>query len=306
MQMNSFKMLFLPHLSIEIREAWGSVPDLDETLGSLVVHCQSTWPTLSLSAERFLAHLAQHVRADTLPGTLTPHASDLYLALGAVICGDTGVCLINAHVLKAQLRLLRTKGLSAEASQEMLQALCVRLVIGTETSPPRLLSYSGSAPIVSWMRAVTLNFLHNERRRPGTQTLESADDDLLLRKLAPGSALSGAPSGDTERILEHRISKPIVQDALRAAVQQLDSEERLLLKLCYVDGLRLQQIAMLHAVDKSTISRHLASVRMRILHALRHELAQRLRLNESEADSMIRVVISQVELSLSGILAEPS
>lgn len=302
MSLIQLKQMFLTKLTEDTRHSWEDCANLEDRLATMLQHCQATWPELTVSPTQFVAHLAQHVRSDSEPGTFSPYVSDQYLALGAVICGNAGVQLLNMHALNMQARLLRKRRLSEEDIHELLHTLRVRLVVGTESSPPRLLRYSGSAPLASWLRAVTLNLLHNTRSRRNAQNLSIDDDSQLLHQLLP-SHLS--TSGTSEQSpIDRRFGKFVVRDAMRTALHRLKPAQRLLLKLYYVDGLRMEQIAILQRSNKSTISRHIAAARAQILDSLRLELKQNLRMSTSEADSLVELVISSIEISLSKILTE--
>jgi RNA polymerase sigma-70 factor (ECF subfamily) len=90
--------------------------------------------------------------------------------------------------------------------------------------------------------------------------------------------------------------------ALRQAISNLTSQERNVLKLHFVDGLSLNQIAAVYQVNKSTISRWIDRARGALLDAACRDLEARLGVPKAEFRSMIRALKSQVDLSLSTAL----
>jgi RNA polymerase sigma-70 factor (ECF subfamily) len=91
--------------------------------------------------------------------------------------------------------------------------------------------------------------------------------------------------------------------AFRAALASLESAERLLLKLHYVDSLNIDRIGAIYRLHRSTVARQLASHRRKLLDLTRGRLRERLNLSDSEFDSILALVRSQMVMSLRGALS---
>jgi RNA polymerase sigma-70 factor (ECF subfamily) len=94
--------------------------------------------------------------------------------------------------------------------------------------------------------------------------------------------------------------------AFHAVLEALSPEERSLLKLHYLDGLTMDQIAKLCCMHKSNVSRALARARARILEDTRRCLATKLKLETSEVDSVLGFVRSRLDVSIRRFLEDRS
>jgi RNA polymerase sigma-70 factor (ECF subfamily) len=86
--------------------------------------------------------------------------------------------------------------------------------------------------------------------------------------------------------------------AVSGAFRRLTSEQRNLLRLYVIDELSLAELGRLHAVDASTISRWLTKIRARLLEEAQAELLERHALRPSECASVMRLVRSDLHLSI--------
>jgi RNA polymerase sigma-70 factor, ECF subfamily len=96
-----------------------------------------------------------------------------------------------------------------------------------------------------------------------------------------------------------------LRGALEAALVALPDRQRAVLRLTFVDGMRLHQIAKLYGVHESTVSRWLAQATDDVAAATRKRLIATLTLSPGTADSVARMVLSNLDLSIARILANP-
>jgi RNA polymerase sigma-70 factor (ECF subfamily) len=75
------------------------------------------------------------------------------------------------------------------------------------------------------------------------------------------------------------------------------------LRLRFVEGLELAQIGRLYRVHESTASRWVAAALEAVGRATRERLAARLAIGSATADSVARMVHSQLDLSIARLLA---
>ena len=83
----------------------------------------------------------------------------------------------------------------------------------------------------------------------------------------------------------------------------LDPRSRLLLKQRFVDGMPLEALAKLHAVDRASVVRWVAQARSRVRTLVVERLRAQLALDEDELLATIRLIRSRLELSLRNVLA---
>jgi RNA polymerase sigma-70 factor (ECF subfamily) len=76
------------------------------------------------------------------------------------------------------------------------------------------------------------------------------------------------------------------------------------LRYVYVDGLRVEQVAQIHAVHRVTASRWLSEAKMTLGKRARAALARDLGVNAAEVRSILRLLGSAMEVSMRGLLTE--
>lgn len=113
---------------------------------------------------------------------------------------------------------------------------------------------------------------------------------------------AAAPTGDLQfELLRGRYGAEFGR-ALREAFQGLESQERNILRLHFLEGLSLNQIGAMYQVNKSTISRRMARARETLLGRTRERLEQLLSLSASELDSLLELLGPRLDLSLASVL----
>jgi RNA polymerase sigma-70 factor (ECF subfamily) len=90
--------------------------------------------------------------------------------------------------------------------------------------------------------------------------------------------------------------------AFRGAVAALSGEQRELLRLHFVDGLTLDQLASVAGVHRATIARRIAAAREAVAGEARRLLLAALGASESELESLAGVMRSQIDVTLAGLL----
>jgi RNA polymerase sigma-70 factor (ECF subfamily) len=89
-----------------------------------------------------------------------------------------------------------------------------------------------------------------------------------------------------------------------AAFAGLEPRPRTLLKLQLIDGLTSGRIGRLYRVDPSTVRRWLIEARGALLEGTRSLLAERLRLEGAELESLMAVLATGLDESVRRIFAE--
>ena len=95
---------------------------------------------------------------------------------------------------------------------------------------------------------------------------------------------------------------PQIRSAFQRGLQQLDPKARTVLRQHLLDGLSQRQIAKLYGVDHKTVGRRLERARDEVWTAVRDELERTLALDSAQLRSVIELVRSQLDLSLSRML----
>jgi RNA polymerase sigma-70 factor, ECF subfamily len=183
---------------------------------------------------------------------------------------------------------------SAAFVDDALQVLRQKLFVAEGGRPPRIAEYAGSGPLLSWLRAAAVRTARNLKRPHARE--QAAEDDAL-----EALPLSG-PTPEFALLLQRH--RPAFKVAFRAALATLEPRERTLLKLQVVDGLSLERIGVIYAVNKSTVSRWLAKAHESLVDATKGRLAVDLGMSGGELESLVRAMRSGIELSVAALLEE--
>jgi RNA polymerase sigma-70 factor (ECF subfamily) len=73
-----------------------------------------------------------------------------------------------------------------------------------------------------------------------------------------------------------------------------------------MDGLNIDEIAALYQVHRATAARWLASARAQLLEKTRRRMSEQLQLKATETHAVFGLIQSQVDVSLSRLLSEPT
>jgi RNA polymerase sigma-70 factor (ECF subfamily) len=90
--------------------------------------------------------------------------------------------------------------------------------------------------------------------------------------------------------------------AFERALKALTVRDRNVLRLRYVDGLTHEQVAAIHQVHPITVARWQAKAVDVLLTEVRQALMTRLEIGSSELDSILRLVRSDIDITLRGLL----
>jgi RNA polymerase sigma-70 factor (ECF subfamily) len=120
-----------------------------------------------------------------------------------------------------------------------------------------------------------------------------------LRDRTVGEAAGGV---DPELLYMKGEIRREVEAAFEGALDRLEDRERLLLRLYLVSGMTMEDIGKTFDVAHQTVSRWLVKARKSVLAFARGQLAQRLKISKSEFRSVVRLVASQLDLSISRLL----
>lgn len=255
---------------------------------------RAAWPGLEVPLDRFAAHVARHLVDATDPDAAAGelHAADLYLACACAAGDPAGLRLFEDQVLPQAAAALRRLDSSPAFADDVRQLLRQKLFVGDGESAPKIADYAGRGPLVTWVRVsavrTALNLLGSGKRE---QQMTSSQ----VAALAP-------PVDDPAlRYLKAQFADEF-EAALARACAALTDRDRTILRLRFADELNIDQIGGLYGVHRATVARWIARIRDELFAATRNDLVGRLKLSESDFDSLLRLARSQLDLSLSAVL----
>jgi RNA polymerase sigma-70 factor (ECF subfamily) len=212
---------------------------------------------------------------------------DVQLARAALNRDPEALEKLRALVEREVKQAVRNQRGAEVLADEVSQQLFSRLLVGEGVRGPKLLEYSGRGPIGAWLRASALGIALNARR--GEKPSEPLDDLAIV-------------SNDPEVEYMRNLCKAEFNRAFTDAMATLATRERNLVRLRFLDGLTLEELASYFRVHRATVVRWLAEVTDRLYAATRIGLSERLSIDTSEVDSVVRAARSRIDLSLTGLL----
>lgn len=161
----------------------------------------------------------------------------------------------------------RSASSNEDAAEDLAQSIWAELY-GLRTRKDgrpasKLAYYSGRGSLAGWLRAVVAQLAVDVFRKQAklVQTEEDTDLDRLAQEthVTEGQpALAGVQN--PEESISNRFARTELQQALSKSVQELNVEDRLLVKLYYFDNLRLREAGAVLGVHEATASRRLTRI----------------------------------------------
>jgi RNA polymerase sigma-70 factor (ECF subfamily) len=216
------------------------------------------------------------------------HGEDLELARAVARGEPDAVKRFDREVAGEIAAAVRKVDRDPAFVDEITQRVRVRLLVADGDDPPRIGAYRGTGPLRAWVAITALRVALNAKRD------------------APpaGDVLADVVDREPDPELRHlkTLYRAEYREALTGAIAALGDRERALLRLRFVSGLELAQIGKLYKVHESTASRWIAAAVEAVGTGARERLVHKLAITDATADSVARLVASQLDLSIARLL----
>jgi RNA polymerase sigma-70 factor (ECF subfamily) len=268
---------------------------LEASLALALAAGASSWPALALPGEAFAEYLADRTDAtsDPIEALRALRTSDLYLACACARGDAKAIAAFERAYLTEVGDVLERMGVSASVSDDVKQILRRRFFVGEEGRAPRIVDYEGRGPLRRWVRASAVRAaLRIVRRERGTATI----DDSVLGALSE-------PAQDLELDFLKRTYGKAFEVALREAFESLPPRDRNLLRYYFGKKLSIDDLGVLYRVHRATAARRLQKANAELVAKTRDRLAAGLGIAAADVSSIVRLIQSQIERTLTGILA---
>ncbi len=271
-------------------------PEALALLLALDAAARAAWPEIHVEPKTFGAFVAERLSPElALSEALAKlRAGDLYLACAAVQGDAKATRALDAHFLGPLHADLAKAGVPVTAIDDVMQALREHLLIPRGDSPAKLAKYAGRGALRNWLR-VTAVRLARRLVHGGA----AFDSDEALIHLA-------APHADPEMAYLKDRHRDELRTAIENALAELSQEDRLLFRHYFLDGLSMEDMGRLYGAHRATIWRRFSRARDEVLTRTRATLQKRLALDDQEVASLVRLVQSQLGLSIHRILSAPA
>jgi len=288
-----------------LRAPLEAVPDLQRRLWALVAEGRAAWPDVQLEPRTLVAfvaarldpHLESGDPADALDGL---RAADLYLACACAGGSTTAIGSFERHYMKEVDIALARMRIGPPRLQDVKQLVRQRLFVGSGAAGGggggKIGEYAGRGDLRRWVRSVAVRTCLNDLRK-GKHEILTDDDQLIAQQAMPGD--------DPEIAYMKRTYASEFRQAFTEALAGLGAREQTLLRYHHVDGLNIDEIGAIYRVHRVTAFRWLEKAREQLVTSTLDTLRARLRLTARELDSVLRMIRSQVHLSLIRHLGGP-
>jgi RNA polymerase sigma-70 factor (ECF subfamily) len=294
---------FLDAAPAALRPQLASIADLDLRLWAIVAEGRAAWPELAVDASAVVEFIARQATRDLAEAALDGlRPADLYLACACARLLPGAVAAFDRDYMREVDIALARMRVGPPRLQDVKQLVRQRLFVGggtagAPTSAGKIAEYAGRGDLRRWVRSVAVRTCLNELRKGKREIL--VDDDQLIAQHA-------IASDDPEIEYMKRTYSAEFRTAFGDALQKLGAREQTLLRYHHVDGLNIDEIGAIYRVHRVTAFRWLEKAKELLVRSTLDTLRARLQLPASELDSVLRMIRSQIHLSLVRHLGGPA
>lgn len=286
---------------------------LESTLAGMLERARQRWPSVTVPDAEFAARLGlclahgmaresshgqeSQTNSSFDPGALAAlQSDDIYLAL-ACARGAPGALAAFEDSYGGSIRTITARILAGSPLRDDAEQLVRdRLFVAAPDSAPKILEYHGRGTLLAFSRVVAtrvaLGLLRKHKNHDplpddGGWQLPDQGDDPELQYL---------------RVLYRSEFKA----AFVAAIGLLTARERTLLRYHLIDRLSIDKIAAIYDIHRATAARHLTRAKQAVIRETQRNLRERLRLEQDELASILRLVEGNVDVSVRRLLTDDS
>jgi RNA polymerase sigma-70 factor (ECF subfamily) len=290
--MQSPQDIVVEHSPVELRAELEAMTDLDAQLDELVLQARDAWPDVEVPRDDFFRYVAVRLPvSDGARGALTRlRGNDLYLACACASGDERAIAAFRDHFLPG-IRSTVARAAPNDVVDEMTQLLMVKLFVASPERPAVIGKFQGRGALSAWVQVMatrdTFKLLKREARFP-------QDIDALANQIIEGD--------DPELMRLKANCRTLFKQAFQKSFQLLTPRQRNILRHEHLDGLNIDKIGDLYGVHRATVARWRQKARESLFAHTREIVESEMDIGPSEFDSVLRLIESQVEVSLDRLL----
>jgi RNA polymerase sigma-70 factor (ECF subfamily) len=262
-------------------------PDVAErALEALCAEAAAAWPGVAVEPARVIAALADKLAEEDPPALAAAGLAELHLALACARGDAAAIAAFSRAYLDVVPVALAGMKLPAATIEDVRATVRDKLLLADGDRPPRVLAYAGRGRLRGLVQ-VTATRTAIDRIRAEAREAELPADHQL------------AAPGDVELSLIKAEYRDAFVKAFTHAIGEAPRRDRNLLRLHFLGGVTLEQLAQMYGVHRATVVRWLAAARETVLVATRAQIDA----PAEELDELFELVRSRVELSVERLLA---
>ncbi|MEJ7598804.1 MAG: hypothetical protein WKG01_12930 [Kofleriaceae bacterium] len=248
-------------------------PDVAEAaLVALCDHAAAAWPGVAVEPAALVAALADKL-AGAEPPALTPDAlAELHLAIACARGDSSAIAAFERAYLDVVPQALAGMKLPQATIDDVRSIVRDKLLLADGDRPARVLDYAGRGRLRGLVQVTATRTAIDRIRHDQRETA------LPARELAA--------SGDVVLSLIKAQYREAFAAGFARAVEAAPRRDRNLLRLHFLGGVTLDQLAQMYSVHRATIVRWLAAARATVLDHTRAHVATTLGAPAEELDEM--------------------
>jgi RNA polymerase sigma-70 factor (ECF subfamily) len=252
------------------------------------------WPEIALDPAVFATYLASRVATpiDLAAPFANLAVTDLFLVCGCTAQDSKALATCDELLRREATVAADAARMHASTRDEALQIVRTAVFMARGDKTAAIHDYAGRGALRGWFRVMLSRELVRLARAQNRSValedeLAAADyDDPLLAELK-------------ERY------RAEMADAFRASLVELAPRDRTLLRYQMIDGLSIDEIGSIYRVHRATAARWMVGIRDKLVDDTRARLAAKLGIDTAEAASIVRLVQSQLDVSVIRHLGPP-
>jgi len=250
---------------------------------------RAAWPHVHVPDEVAEAYVRERLGASP-PARPSPDptVAALYLACGCVHGDPAAIRAFDDRYMPDVAHAIERLRLPPADVADVTQSIRQQLLTGPT---PRLAEYAGRGELAAWLRVIAVRAALKRIR--GRKPEVDADDALLALR---------SVGDDPELGYMKELYRRAFRESFDAALEGLDVRDRTLLRQHFVDGLAIDDLAPLYQVHRATVARWVQRSRDKLLDETRRQFMQRARVSARECESVLRMVKSRIDVTLSKLL----
>jgi RNA polymerase sigma-70 factor (ECF subfamily) len=271
--------------------------DIGAALAALITAALAEHPDIPIAPERFTRFLAGKLEPPFASSLDKLHAGDLLIACGCVDGLPAAIAAFDRACGSTINSALAKSGATLAEVDDLRQIVRKRLLVDpaaahAHPAAPRIATFGGRSSLTSWAYVVAVN--EAARLLPRERREIAADNQEIVGR--------AAEEDDPELAYMKGHYRDAFKHAVNAAFDALNDRERLLLQQHELNGITIDQLAAFYKVHRSTTARWVEAARNSVLVGTRAELTRSLDVSRDTLDSIMRLLGSQLDVSLPALL----
>jgi len=286
--------LFLPALAERPRKETHASEELEAALAAIEERARAANPGVEVAAATFFAYVAERVPADrpVLASLARMATDDIYLAC-ACAGGDARAVARFDEILDKEVAVaLAQVQIPGADLGDIKQKLRQRLLLADDRPQPYIVDYAGRGDLRAWVKVVAVRDALQIRRKLKREVLVEHAEVPLDEAIDP----------ELREIKKMYVAD--FKDAFQASLRGLAARERNLLRHHFLHGLNIDEIGGIYGVHRATVARWIAKAREDLLRATRLRLMDKLNANSADVESIMALVKSNLDASISRLLVD--